>query len=185
MRQKLFAENFEDDGRPAGGYVRGTGLGVDWQNGPLALPNGERREPNGAFVEGVIEAAKQRLEYYQGTEFHCSENAVALSHLGHALDALDGRTARRTAQGIEGTQAKDPPTDTRGTQAKDPPTDTRGMQTEGETLDAWDLEIQTLAAALRAEREAVRDLRESRDRVSLRYLDAADRLDQIRDIVSG
>jgi len=173
MRQKLFAENFEDDGRPAGGYVRGTGLGVDWQNGPLALPNGERREPNGAFVEGVIEAAKQRLEYYQGTEFHCSENAVALSHLGHALDALDGRTARRTAQGIEGTQAKDPLPGT------------GGMQTEGETLDTLDREIRTLSAALKAEREAVRDLRESRDRVSLRYLDAADRLDQIRDIVSG
>ena len=51
----------DDDGNPAGGMVRGVGLFIQWQNGPLGRGD-ERREPNGAFVETVIAAAKQRIE---------------------------------------------------------------------------------------------------------------------------
>ncbi len=52
--------NIDDRGRPAGGTVRGIGLSIDWQNGPLGR-GAERIEPNGAFVESVIFAALQRI----------------------------------------------------------------------------------------------------------------------------
>ena len=102
MRQSLSYANLLDaDDNPAGGWVRGTGIAVDWQSGPLAV-DGQRVEPNGAFVEGVIEAAKRRLEHYQETKFRCRENALAITKLEEALHWLDHRTADRTARGVEG-----------------------------------------------------------------------------------
>lgn len=92
----------DDQGRPAGGRTTARGLTIDWQNGPLAA-DGERREPNGAFVEDVVEAAIGRIEYYQSTEFHGLHNAVALGHLYAAREALAERTRDRTARGVEGT----------------------------------------------------------------------------------
>ena len=57
MNQKIECDNNNDaDGNPAGGTVSGVGLSISWQNGPLGRGT-ERREPNGAFVEGVIAAA--------------------------------------------------------------------------------------------------------------------------------
>ena len=82
--------------------MRGTGLSIDWQNGALASETG-RSEPNGAFVETVILAARRRIEYYQRTKFACDENADAIDHLNGALEVLQGRTARREAAGVEGT----------------------------------------------------------------------------------
>lgn len=103
MQQPMQAENFRDaEGRPAGGHVEAVGLRIDWQNGPLAV-DGERREPNGAFVETVIAAAKQRIEHYQLTQFSCRENALAITKLDEALHWLNHRTARREAAGVEGT----------------------------------------------------------------------------------
>jgi hypothetical protein len=64
-------------GNPAGGFSAGTGIQIEWQNGPLAV-DGERREPNGAFVEDVIAAAIGWIEFYQSTRFHSLHNAVAL-----------------------------------------------------------------------------------------------------------
>ncbi len=96
------ANNVDKDGAPAGGYVEGIGLRIDWQNGPLGTGN-QRRAPMGAFVETVIEAAKQRLEHYQESKFVCEENAVAINHLTAALEALHSRTAARESRGVEGT----------------------------------------------------------------------------------
>ena len=63
MLDSFTAENKADaNNLPAGGSVRGTGLSIDWQNGPLGT-GADRREPNGAFVETVIEAARQRIEW--------------------------------------------------------------------------------------------------------------------------
>lgn len=106
--QSFVALNFDDDhGRPAGGEVRGTGLTIDWQNGPLGHRDDPNRlEPNGAFVETVLQAVLQRIEYYQ-TRFPCVENAIAIAHLVEALIVLDQRTTRRIAQGTEGTHGKD------------------------------------------------------------------------------
>lgn len=102
--QPFISENFDDpEGRPAGGYVHGTGLSISWQEGPLGrVGTDERIEPNGAFVETVLEAVKQRIEYYQGS-FPCDENHEAIGYINQALDVLNSRTARRVAQNVEGT----------------------------------------------------------------------------------
>jgi hypothetical protein len=100
---KCTVKNASDvSGNPAGGFVLGTGILIDWQNGPLG--RGEtRRRPNGAFVETVIAAALQRLEYYQAGKFACEENACAIDLLNHALLELNHRTAHREMRGVEGT----------------------------------------------------------------------------------
>jgi len=95
----------DDNGNPSGGSVKGTGLLIEWQDGPLGR-NGERRDPNGAFVETVIAAAKQRIEFYQKAangKFSCRENALAITKLEEALHWLDHRTREREARQVEGT----------------------------------------------------------------------------------
>ena len=99
----------DDSGMPAGGCVHGTGIIIDWQDGPLGTGD-DRQEPNGAFVEDVIEAASQRIEWCQTAcdgRFQCKENEKAIGHLASALAYLESRTARRTAAGVEGTHAED------------------------------------------------------------------------------
>lgn len=94
--------NTDDQGRPAGGHTEGIGFQIDWQNGPLMI-DGERRDPNGAFVEDVIQAAIGRLEHYQESKFQCQENADAIDFLSLALGRLDDRTHAREERGVEGT----------------------------------------------------------------------------------
>jgi hypothetical protein len=97
--------NRTENGMPAGGYVTGVGLEIKWQNGPLGR-GADRKEPNGAFVETVIRAALQRIEYYQASQFACRENALAITKLEEALMWLNKRTANREARNVEGTHAK-------------------------------------------------------------------------------
>jgi hypothetical protein len=98
-------DNKEDEkGNPAGGSVLGTGLRIEWQDGPLGRVE-ERKDPNGAFVETVISAVIQRIEYYQ-KKFPCRENAIALTHLETANLWLDKRTKDREERGVEGTHQK-------------------------------------------------------------------------------
>lgn len=105
MRNKIRHENWTDAaGSPAGGNCFGPGFAIGWQNGPLGRGD-DRLPPNGAFVEDVILAAQQRLEFYQRSRFACDENQEAIAHLGCALEALGRRTARREAAGVEGTHA--------------------------------------------------------------------------------
>lgn len=92
----------DENGNPAGGHVHGHGMNIDWQNGPLGR-GAERIEPNGAFVETVISAALQRIEYYQAGKFACIENAEAIAHLRLALAALNSRTNSREIRQVEGT----------------------------------------------------------------------------------
>lgn len=90
------------EGRPAGGDSTGVGFRICWQNGPLQ--QGEKRKPaNGAFVEDVILAAKDRLDYYQETQFACEHNRDAIDYLMAALEALRSRTEDREKRGVEGT----------------------------------------------------------------------------------
>jgi len=103
MMQKISSNNVLDEyGKPAGGRVRGVGIVIDWQDGPLGRDE-DRQEPNGAFVEGVIEAARQRIQWYNDNGYGCAENDGALSCLQEALDVLNARTNRRESQGVEGT----------------------------------------------------------------------------------
>jgi hypothetical protein len=99
----VFSENWQDNNsQPTGGVTSGRGFVISWQNGPLRV-DGERREPNGAFVEDIITAAQNRLKYYQQSIFNCAENSEAVHHLEKALAVLRYRTAKREAKGIEGT----------------------------------------------------------------------------------
>lgn len=103
MLDRFVATNENDvHGKPAGGTVRGVGMAIDWQNGPLGRGD-DRQKPNGAFVETVIAAAKQRIEYYQETGFACRENAIAITKLDEALMWLNKRTQDREARQVEGT----------------------------------------------------------------------------------
>lgn len=90
------------EGKPAGGTVVGTGLTIVWQDGPLGRGS-DRKAPNGAFVEDVIDSARQRIAHYQEGEFACEDNAEALGHLTKALDCLDRRTRERESRAVEGT----------------------------------------------------------------------------------
>lgn len=101
--QKITANHISlPDGTPAGGTTTGVGMSLAWQNGPLGCGAG-REEPNGVFVETVVRAAVDRLEYYQRSQFRCRENALAITKLEEALHWLQSRTARREFEGVEGT----------------------------------------------------------------------------------
>ena len=101
MRNEISESHFIDANGPAGGTSYGIGFAISWQNGPLGRGE-ERRAPNGAFVEDLISAVIGRLYFYQNVK-RCEENSEALVYLHKALDALQRRTARREAEGVEGT----------------------------------------------------------------------------------
>lgn len=107
MLQEFTAKNQLKDGKPHGGFVRAKGLEIQWQKGPLGRGS-ERKEATGAFVETVIAAALQRLEFYQDGDFACSENASAIQQLTSALATLEYRTMQREAAGVEGTHERRP-----------------------------------------------------------------------------
>lgn len=105
MKQEMGTINTNDEnGNPAGGSVKAVGLQIDWQNGPLGRGD-QRIDPNGAFVETVIAAAAQRIEYYQDSRFACIENEMALQHLNVALGILNFRTTQRERRQVEGTHS--------------------------------------------------------------------------------
>lgn len=106
--QKEMLDKFESvnqtnkEGNPAGGYAKGIGIDIRWQDGPLG--QGEnRKEPNGASVETVIAIAIDRIKFYNESKFKCHENSVAITKLEEALMWLDYRTKNREQQGVEGT----------------------------------------------------------------------------------
>lgn len=103
MRNPIKSQHWNDaQNRPAGGSTFGNGFAISWQNGPLGR-GPERKEPNGAFVEDIIAAAKDRLEYYQKSEFACYANEDAIDYLDEALKVLDERTREREQRQVEGT----------------------------------------------------------------------------------
>lgn len=110
---QLSCSNEVTGGNPTGGHcqlrvtdklrVDRNVLHVLWQRGPL-----EDGRPNGAFVEDVIQAAIQRLTFFQEHgKFACGENEEAISHLEMALEKLGNRTSRRKQAGTEGTHETD------------------------------------------------------------------------------
>ena len=97
------SEHWDDEnGNPCGGITEGVGFTISWQNGPLRTNN-----RNGAFVEDVIKAVIDRMEYYEASKFSCPENVQTISALKSALLSQIARTQRRTEAGIEGTHAED------------------------------------------------------------------------------
>ena len=105
MRMGFKSEHWSDhQARPAGGVTIGHGFTISWQNGPLGR-GVDRVTPNGAFVEDVIMAAIDRIEFYQRSEFKCRENEDALGFLRMAAARLDERTKAREARQVEGTHS--------------------------------------------------------------------------------
>jgi hypothetical protein len=103
MRQEFAVlGNYTDDqGNPAGGEVHATGLDIAWQDGPLGWPP-DPAKINGAFIETVLDAVAERLNFYQSSKFACPENKDALDHIRAAIDAIDARKDRHARQ-VEGT----------------------------------------------------------------------------------
>ncbi len=105
MFQKIVGQHRVDsEGNPAGGETVGGGITIMWQDGPLGRGS-ERKEPNGAFVEGVIAAAINRIHFYQVAsdgKFKCRQNALAITKLEEALHWLEDRTRERERRKVEG-----------------------------------------------------------------------------------
>lgn len=105
MQQRITSNHWNDEnGNPAGGSTYGVGFAISWQNGPLGR-GPERHEPNGAFVEDIIEAARDRLLFYQNGKFACDDNQTAIIALEKALISLEKRTHDRETRNVEGTHA--------------------------------------------------------------------------------
>lgn len=103
MKRGIYEEHWVDGNKaPAGGVSSGRGFAISWQNGPLGIGK-ERKEPNGAFVEDVLEAVKGRIDFYQNSPFKCNYNEMAILCIEEALGYLNRRTNDREARGVEGT----------------------------------------------------------------------------------
>jgi len=101
--QKLETHNkLDEHGIPTGGSVRGIGIAIDWQEGPVGR-DGDRKEQTGAYVEEVLVACLDRLGCYQNTKFSCPENVLAVSDLEGAIKWLRRRTEDREKRLVEGT----------------------------------------------------------------------------------
>ncbi len=77
-------------------------IDINWQDGIIGDADGQ----NGAFVEDVLEAARQRLLFFNSTKFQCRENSLAITKIEEALQWLDWRTRQRLIQGVENTYVR-------------------------------------------------------------------------------
>ena len=103
MEQAIYeTHELDDEGNTAGGSTTGIGLSIQWQSGPLGR-GPARMRPNGAFVEGVLQAALGRLKFYQTTKFVCEDNELAIMKVEEALMFLNHRTRDREKRGVKGT----------------------------------------------------------------------------------
>ena len=104
VNPKIVSENkVDEDHNPTGGSVRGVGLQIDWQDGPRGQAGtDELLPPNGAFIEDIIYAAIQRLEFFNNSKFRCRENSMAITHLESALQVLKHRQVERSYRNVEG-----------------------------------------------------------------------------------
>lgn len=106
----LKAENkVDEDGNPTGGSVNlrigenRNPLRVQWQDGPRGqVGTDELLPPNGAFVEDVLWAALQRLEFFNAGKFRCRENSIAITKIEEALFILKDRQLSRSERNVEG-----------------------------------------------------------------------------------
>jgi hypothetical protein len=72
-----------------------------FQNGPI-----KEVGVNGVTGEALLAIVIDRLRSFQAGPYACEDNAVALAHCEKALYALQGRTRKRIARGVEGTHEK-------------------------------------------------------------------------------
>ena len=103
MRSRVTEKHWNDaNDCPEGGQTFGNGFAIAWQRGPLGRDE-NRLEPNGAFVEDILIAAKGRLEFYQSSKFNSEYNRKAIEAIDVALASLNQRTIDRENRKVEGT----------------------------------------------------------------------------------
>jgi len=104
----------DQNGNPTGGFTKMVAaveaddgksselvevISIQWQDGVIP-PGGVQ---NGAFVEDVLEAARQRIQFFNESKFRCRENSLAITKIEEALQWLDWRTRARLHEGVENT----------------------------------------------------------------------------------
>lgn len=114
INPNLVATNkVDENGNPTGGDValtvskdEGTlhsALNIQWQDGPRGQEGtDELLPPNGAFVEDVLWAALQRLEFFNEGKYRDRANSLAITKIEEALQALKNRQLERSYRGVEG-----------------------------------------------------------------------------------
>jgi len=102
VQKMIMLNKVDENAVPTGGSVRGIGIAIDWQTGPLGK-DAARKEQNGAFVEDVLVACLDRLKYYQNSKFNCPEYVLSISGLEEAIKWLGKRTEDREKRLVEGT----------------------------------------------------------------------------------
>jgi hypothetical protein len=118
INPSLLANNEVDENdNPTGGdvYLQVTKSGdteypalvINWQDGPRGNgtnPDGSvtLADPNGAFVEDVLWAALQRLEFFNESKYRDRANSLAITHIEQALQALKDRQLERSYRNVEG-----------------------------------------------------------------------------------
>ncbi len=106
--QPLSCHNNLDGENPTGGGVYDDlhsepKLTIEWQDGPRTPDaEGNLAPSNGAFVEDVIYAALQRLQFFQESKYKTRENAIAITKLEEALMVLNLRRLDRANRSVEG-----------------------------------------------------------------------------------
>jgi hypothetical protein len=119
INASLKANNqLDDNENPTGGdvYLQVTKNGdtefpalvVNWQDSPRGT--GETNadgspvlaQPNGAFVEDVLWAALQRLEFFNESKYRDRANSLAITKIEEALQALKNRQLERSHRNVEG-----------------------------------------------------------------------------------
>ena len=86
-------------------FVDGVGFNIHWQDGPRGQD--ERRpaqsgRPAPWSRTSWVNAVIQRLEFYQRSQFACSENREALKRLRVAREFMEKRNSDRADRGVEG-----------------------------------------------------------------------------------
>lgn len=113
INPNLKASNrLDSNGNPTGGAVelfeqtdnpQKQLIGILWQDGPRGQGEGKPlAEPNGAFVEDVLWAALQRLEFFNESKYRDRANSLAITHIEQALQALKDRQLERSHRNVEG-----------------------------------------------------------------------------------
>ena len=101
---EITARNHVDsNGNPAGGYAHGVGMCVSFQDGPRGKTHaGDLAPANGAFVEDLLVAARQRLSFFQESRFACDANAECIRHIDYCIETLHNRAKERASRGVLG-----------------------------------------------------------------------------------
>lgn len=118
INPNLQAENMLDSREnPTGGEVRlqvkkrsqeqFPCLIIEWQDGPRGTTDNADGSttlaaPNGAFIEDVLWAALQRLEFFNQSKYRDRANSLAITHIESALQALKDRQLERSYRNVEG-----------------------------------------------------------------------------------